>query len=124
MTLRTFVYNETEQLGANQPGSIRFTVPTNETWTVQDIWFQSTGDFAVTGIQDADSNQYIFGTTSNPLGGEFFKDINDDFHAVNPFDNPIQLGGSNELTIYVIDESGAVNDVECAILILRDQPGN
>jgi len=95
-------------LSANSSGSLSIEVDAGKSFTINELTFNSTGDFKITDIRDtATGEHYLSGTIYSAM----LKDVNANRKKIDP---QITLRGPAKLVCDVTDTSGSSNTVTIA----------
>lgn len=102
-------------LSANGTLQLSFQVPSGQKYLIDKLVQVSTSTFNIIDIVDSDGMRYTSATQSNGLPNTLLKDGADNYHGVNPFETPIEVGGGKTLYIELLDTSGSSNTVSIGL---------
>lgn len=106
-------------LTANGDGALTYSVPTNEELHVRKIIVKKTGTFEVTNIRPGGGVNLTNASSSNPIPGEVFPDVANDYNNLGNLPKDMMLYGGSNLQIDLSDTSGASNTVTFVFECIR-----
>lgn len=108
-----------EVLGANSTGTLSFSTPANEEYTILGFRKRSSGAFRVTSIRDSRGIQYANFDANEYATGDIFADTTTETDGISDLPVPITLPGATTLYVDVRDDSGAGNTVRIYAICKR-----
>lgn len=111
MAERLFLSSKLVALAGNGSGSIQIEADARTTFVIERLFITSTGQFAITNIQDEQGDRYTDADSTDYIEGSSFNDSASDNNVPADLPIPITVRGNGTLTFTFLDLSGSANSV-------------
>lgn len=101
-----------ETVGSNAQTTLSLDVSSGQEFEIHRIQQSSTGAFDILDIVNQFGNNLSNASSSNPIDGNFFSDINTDNNVPTDLPFPINIPNNGQIQFIVKDTSGSSNTIE------------
>lgn len=122
MALRPYLFTQTVTLSASAAGTAQFVVSPGETIRFKRLYYVSTGSFNVTGIRNSAGLRYTNASTDDPITSTTLQNAANSNISLSDFLLSLEIIGSGELDIDLVDTSGASNTVRITLVAEVETP--
>lgn len=114
-----YLYNRVT-LGANGRGTITLQGGEGETFTLNKVFFNSTGAFRVIRFRTSSGSEYISDQNGNGIPSTFFSGNSQPLEGVSTLPVPVDIAPAELLYFEVQDSSGSTNTVDVLLVGQRE----